>query len=122
MRHKDYDYIILMMDVVNFLNTFTIHKTREDVEENKRSEVLRTKMSMLILGQLLGVFPFCLLIIIPPLLETHLSPLYEFFNIPEQATHLRTPDSMLRASSLNRQMACLTVKAGYFLFVSLSYD
>jgi hypothetical protein len=51
-----------------------------------------------------------LLIIIPPLLHTHLSPPYEVCDSPDQAAHYHTLGPKLGAASLTRHLAGLGVK------------
>jgi hypothetical protein len=59
-------------------------------------------------------FSFPPLIIIPPLLHTHLSPPHAVCDSPDQATHYHTLGPMLGASSLTRHLAGLGVKVVYF--------
>jgi hypothetical protein len=56
------------------------------------------------------VLSFPLLITIPPLLYTHLSPPHEVCDSPDQAAHYHTLGAKLGASSLTRHWAGLGAK------------
>jgi hypothetical protein len=62
----------------------------------------------------LRVLWFPLIIIIPPLLHTHLSPPHEVCDSPDQAAHYHTLSPKLGASSLIRHFASLGVKVVQF--------
>jgi hypothetical protein len=55
-------------------------------------------------------FNFSLVIIIPPLLNNHLSPPHKVCDSPNQVAHYHTLSPKLGASSLNRHLAGLGVK------------
>jgi hypothetical protein len=67
----------------------------------------------------LEFFGFPLLITIPPLLYTHLSPPHEVCCSPDQAAHYHTLDPKLCASSLSLHLASLGVKE--LICVSILY-
>jgi hypothetical protein len=56
------------------------------------------------------LFGFPLLVIIPPLLHTHLSPPHEMYDSPDQDVHYHILCLQLRAFSLTRHLAALGVR------------
>jgi hypothetical protein len=65
----------------------------------------------------LRVLQFPPLIIIPPLLHTHLSPPHAVCDSPDQAAYHHTLGAKLGASSLTRHLAGLRVKVVLVLFL-----
>jgi hypothetical protein len=62
---------------------------------------------------------FPLLIIIPPLLHTHLSPPHEVRDSPDQTAHYHTLGPKLGASSLTQHSAGLRVKFRLQIYIGV---
>jgi hypothetical protein len=89
-------------------------------ETQVQSRMIRGRRNNTLVGFLPSSSVFPLLIIIPPLLHTHLSPPHEVCDSPDQEAHYHTLGTKLGASSLTRHLTGFVVKS-FLVYAEDSY-